>query len=122
MELDLRYKQYELQQKENCVQDKSEDIITNNKQSCQATKPYQDIINYLQDKITKMSYKEVFSLMSTVQNQAQFSLDDGSQVIIGKTNGLINMVIISKDGSKFIASWTNFTDQKEYFEALKKIS
>lgn len=119
MELDLRYKQYELQKQENSIQEKVNEDAT--KTTRQQIKPYQEIIDYLEKNITKLSYKEINSLMLSIQNNINFSLDDGTQVVIGKVNGIINLAINYKDNSKFIASWTNITDEKEYFETLKEL-
>lgn len=120
MELDIRYKQYDLQKQENSSQE-SVNNDTSKKNSTHKIKPYQEIIDYLEKHIAPLNYKEINNLMLTIQNNAKLTLNDGTQVILNKTTGLINLAIKYKDNSKLIASWTNISDEKEYFEALEKL-
>lgn len=117
MELDTKLKQYEAQN-----QNLHAESNISNKETPYEIKPYQNIIEYIQKHLIQSSYKELFSLLSSTQNNIQFTLDDGAQVIIGKTNGIINIAINYKDNSKFIASWTDIIDEKEYFCRLKEIN
>ena len=116
MELDIKYKQYELQSQHQTTE---ENDVTDEKTLF--TKPYQEVINYLQENISKIDYQTILPLLSSVQTHATFTLDDGSSVLIAKSQGLINLSIKYKNNSRFIACWTNISDEKEYFEALKKM-
>ena len=113
MELDLRFKQYEI---DNQILSKKDDL-DNNEDS--QNKPHQKFKRFIKENNRTFNYEEISKICSTIQENTSFTLEDGTKILISKTEGLINIAIEYPNKSKFIGSWTNIKEQKEYFEKIK---
>ena len=116
MELDLRFKQYELKQEDlNSVQEIGE---TENR----VVKPYQEVIDYLEEHKTDFYYKDFASKFKNIQGMINIVLSDGSKVILGSRAGITNLAIFYADGTKFVGTWSNIKDDKEFQEKCRNLS
>lgn len=114
MELDFRFKQYEV----NAEQvNEASGIIDNTKPS----KPHQEIIDYIEKNKENFSYKEMLSIVSKVHGVVELNLEDGSEVKIGVNDGIINFGIMFPDKSKFVAAWTNIADTNEFLDKCRNV-
>ena len=107
MELDLKYNQYNIQEQ---LSDKTE-----------TNKPYQEVIDYFEKNLNHFSYNDFYKVISKIQNFTKLNLSDGTQVEIGVADGIINVGIIFSNGSKFIGSYSNISDVKEFVEKINKV-
>ena len=107
MELDLKYNQYNIQEQ---LSDKTE-----------TNKPYQEVIDYFEKNLNHFSYNDFYKVISKIQNCTKLTLSDGTQVEIGVAAGIANVAIIFSNGLKFIGSYSNISDEKEFVEKINKV-
>lgn len=110
MELDLRFKQYELVT--NNVTKEEED-----KTESVANKPFQEVIDFFDEgSKTIFSYKELMKALKNVNGKQEIVLSNGAKLLINGTSGLVNIGIIYPDKTKFIGCWSNITDDSEFMK------
>lgn len=115
MELDLKYKQYQL----NMEQLKE---VENEVLSTTPSRPYQEIIEFLENNRSMFDYKELLSKVKNVQGSIDLSLSDGSKVKLFVRDGMVNLGIIYPDNSKFVATWSNIVDDKAFVEKCRDLA
>ncbi len=113
MELDLRFKQYELKDPQ-IVSEISEEISG-------AKKPYQEIIDYLENNKDNYYFKEFSQKFANVQGLLELTLSDSTKVVIGKRNGIMNIAIEYPDKTRFVGTWSNIVDAKEFYEKCQNL-
>ena len=116
MELDLRFKQYELKPEEVAAAQETGEA------EFRAIKPYQDVIDYLEEHKTEFYYTDFVSKFKNVQGMINVVLSDGSKVILGSRAGITNLAIFYADGTKFVGTWSNIKDDKEFQEKCRNLS
>lgn len=114
MELDFRFKQYEVNADQ--VNETSEML-----EKVKPSKPHQEILDFIERNKDNFSYKEVLSIAKSVQGLVELTLKDGSEVKIGVNEGIINFGIMYPDKSKFVATWTNIADNNEFLEKCRNL-
>ena len=114
MELDLRFKQYEINAEQ--VNETSQML-----EKTSPTKPHQEIIDFLENNRGIFSYKDLLPLVKNISGETILSLNDGSEVRIGVGEGFINLGIMYPDKSKFAAVWSNIADNKEFLEKCNNL-
>lgn len=114
MELDLRFRQYEMNVEQ--VNETGEVL-----EKVSPSRPHQEIIDFLEKNKANFSYKEFLSLARTILGVVELKLEDGSEVKIGVNDGIINLGIIYPDKSKFIAAWSNIADNKEFLTKCRNL-
>jgi len=110
MELDLRFKQYELNMDAATVE---------NGEQVAAAKPHQELINYFEGNPNLFSYKEMRKLVQNVSGIAKITLTDGTKVVVANRQGIVNIAMFSPNGNKYIATWSNIVDDKEFQEKCR---
>lgn len=113
MELDLRFKQYELNETQ-----VAKDVV---EQVSGARKPYQEIIDYLEENRENFYFKDFSEKFSNVQGLQELTLSDGAKVMIGKRQGIMNIAIEYPDKTRFVGSWSNIPDAKEFYEKCQNL-
>ena len=112
MELDLRFKQYEINNEQ-----VNEEVLKDFK----PTKPYQEILDFLENNRDFFGYKEFLSIVKNVQGVVHLKLNDGSTVKLAVREGIVNLGIIYPDNSKFVATWSNIQDEAEFIEKCRNL-
>ena len=107
MELDLRFKQYEIN---------SEAVQAEEKETIVPAKPYQDLIDYFEENRGDFLYTEMRNIVKNVSGIAKFTLEDGTKTVVANRQGIINIAMFSPNGNKYIATWSNIVDDKEFQE------
>lgn len=114
MELDLRFKHYELKNEQ---LKEAEEVLD----SVQPSKPYQEILDFLENNQALFVYKEFLSVVKNVQGVVHLNLKDGSTVKLAVREGIVNLGIIYPDNSKFVATWSNIQDEAEFIEKCRNL-
>lgn len=111
MELDLRYKQYQMD---------AENVKDNTKGEGPA-RPHEDILKYLEGNIAQYSYNELLAIVKNVQGLEKFTLKDGTQVKLAVREGVINLGFIFPDKRSFVGTWSNIADQEELLKKCQSM-
>lgn len=114
MELDLRFRQYEMNVEQ--VNETGEVL-----EKVSPSRPHQEIIDFLEKNKANFSYKQFLSVVKNVHGVLELKLEDGSDVKLGVNEGIVNLGIIYPDKSKFIAAWSNIADEKEFLTKCRNL-
>ena len=113
MELDLRYLQYGLLEVNNANEQSNKKVTVN--------KPYQEVIDYIENNKGHFYFKEFSKKFSNLQGQQNLILSDGTKVLIAKSHDIIKIAIQYPDKTRFIGSWSNIADEKEFYKKCQNI-
>lgn len=111
MELDLRYKQYQLDAED--AKEKS------NKEG--PARPHEDVLKYLEGNIKQFTYQELYNVVKNIQGLEHLTLNNGTQVKLAVREGIINLGFIFPDKSSFVGTWSNITDQEELLKKCQSM-
>lgn len=110
MELDLRFKQFDLTTEELILpQDE------NNKEEKQQKniRPFQEVIDFFEENNKNFSYQNMQKILRNMNDSQHLTLKDGTQVFIEVNMGITNIGIVYPDQTRFVGCWTNIMDKKE---------
>ena len=112
MELDLRYNQHFV------------GLAGDGKNSGQVkeNKPYQELVDYFEANKSNFYYEDFVKNIITPQGNTEFSLSDGTKVLIGNGIDVINIAIQYPNKLKFMGMWTKLPDAKDFMEKSKNIA
>ena len=113
MELDLRFKQYEL----------TEPQVVNDLvgQATEAKKPYQEIIDYLENNKKDFYFMDFSKIFNNVTGMLNLTLSDGAKVAIAKRDNIMNIAIQYPDKTRFVGTWSNIQDANEFYKKCQSL-
>ena len=111
MELDLRYKQYQM----------DAENVKENVSNESPVRPHEEVLRYLEGNIAQFSYNELFAIVKNVQGLQKFTLKDGTQVKLAVREGIINLGFIFPDKKSFVGTWSNIADQEELLKKCQSM-
>lgn len=106
MELDLKYKQYVI-----------DEILSENKVN-NSFRAHQEEIDMLENFAHFYPYHNAIKLLPTIKSDTDLTLQDGTKAHFIIRNKIIQMALELPNGDTFACIWTNTTSKKELLENL----
>ena len=109
MELDLKFKQYEL------IVNDVEKIVEDGVFERKSSRPFQEVIDFFDEgSNTIFSYNELMKALKNVGGKQEIVLSNGAKLFIQSGDGLVNIGIMYPDKTKFVGCWSNIADNSEF--------
>ena len=114
MELDLKYKQY-------CINNMEEVILPEASTEISTVKrPHQEEIELIEKFKEFYSYKDIMKYLPTIKTNTDLVLEDGTIVHFILCDKVLQIALELKNGNKFACIWTDTITKEELFKSISK--